>query len=341
MRGALNLAVRHEQWVGASVGASNLSQLELTLGDTGASVRDGEGSVAYAARRGHAPQSIINHSTHANALHQAGLSAEAEARFVKAEAMQAEEQPEFPILYSLRGFHYCDLLLADAERGSWRQLLLGPHRPSDAELDSAKVPPSTVRRRLSLQTYGSRTSEELRRAGQSVAQRATQTLDIAEGADLGLLALGLGHLTLARAALYKSILGGERPSGTHMREAFDFLRHAAAQEFIPLSLLTSGLSHVANGDFNGARDDLGEAFEIAERGPMRLYLADIYLHRTRLFGLIANRPAAYPWVSTRDDLDKARKLIDECGDGRRREELEDAEAAWERVYGAAAPRAAN
>ena len=46
-------------------------------------------------------------------------------------------------------------------------------------------------------------------------------------------------------------------------------------------------------------------------------------------------------ISPRDDLDKARKLIDECGYGRRREELEDAEAAWERLYGAPAGRAAN
>jgi len=92
-----------------------------------------------------------------------------------------------------------------------------------------------------------------------------------------------------------------------------------------------------SGDFDGARDDLNDAFEIAERGPMRLHLADIHLYRARLFGLIANRPAAYPWVSPRDDLDKARKLIDECGYGRRREELEDAEAAWERLYGPAAP----
>ena len=74
---------------------------------------------------------------------------------------------------------------------------------------------------------------------------------------------------------------------------------------------------------------------------MRLHLADIHLHRARLFGLMVNRPAAYPWVSARDDVNAARKLINECGYGRRREELEDAEAAWERVYGAGAARAAT
>ena len=74
---------------------------------------------------------------------------------------------------------------------------------------------------------------------------------------------------------------------------------------------------------------------------MRLHLAEIHLHRARLFGLIANRPAIYPWVSPRDDLDKARKLIEECGYGRRREELEDAESAWRRLYATPSPQAAT
>ena len=74
---------------------------------------------------------------------------------------------------------------------------------------------------------------------------------------------------------------------------------------------------------------------------MRLHLADVRLHRARLFGLMANRPVAYPWVSARDDLDKARKLIDECGYGRRREELDDAEAAWRRLHATPAPQAAT
>jgi hypothetical protein len=37
-----------------------------------------------------------------------------------------------------------------------------------------------------------------------------------------------------------------------------------------------------------------------------------------------------------DDFDEVHKLIETCGYGRRREELEDAEAAWRRVYGGGA-----
>ncbi len=69
---------------------------------------------------------------------------------------------------------------------------------------------------------------------------------------------------------------------------------------------------------------------------MPLFLADIHLHRTRLFGRptvgeggSVGRPATaeqkYPWQSPRADLAEARRLIEKHGYGRRKEELEDAE----------------
>jgi len=66
-----------------------------------------------------------------------------------------------------------------------------------------------------------------------------------------------------------------------------------------------------------------EAWEIAERGPMPLFLADIHLYRARLFF----REAAYPWQSPQHDLAEARQLIFKHGYLRRKEELEDAEKA--------------
>ena len=70
-------------------------------------------------------------ATHADALHQAGRRAEAEARFREAEEMQAECQPDYPLLYSLQGFLYCDLLLADPERGAWQVICSGSRRPPE------------------------------------------------------------------------------------------------------------------------------------------------------------------------------------------------------------------
>ncbi len=59
--------------------------------------------------------------------------------------------------------------------------------------------------------------------------------------------------------------------------------------------------------------DLDEAQRIAERGSMRLHLADCHLTRARLF-------------QDRSELDRARRLIEEWGYGRRLPELEQAEA---------------
>ncbi len=56
---------------------------------------------------------------------------------------------------------------------------------------------------------------------------------------------------------------------------------------------------------------------------MKLFLADIHLHRARLFF----REESYPWKSAQDDLTAAEKLIKECGYHRRDEELADARRA--------------
>jgi hypothetical protein len=277
------------------------------LGDVEAAIRDAEAAVAHADRSGDAFQRLTKRDCHAEAMHQAGRRAEAGRRFAEAEAMQAKWQPKYPLLYSLAGFHYCDWLLADAEHGAWRQV------------------------------FGDRASavpEPLIDACRAVAERAKQTIEIAEGNDW-LVDIGLDHLTLARAALYAAILDGRPPGGEHVREAADLLRRSGQQDFLPRGLLTRALFRAVTGASDGARHDLNEAYEIAERGPMRLFLADIYLHRARLFGLIEGRPADYPWTSSRDDLDAAASLIAECGYGRRRDELADAEAAYARLYGAA------
>ena len=108
------MCVKQEGLEEAAIRASNLSELELTLGEVAGAVGDAEQSVTYADRSGDADAWMSNARTNhaADALHQAGRRAEAERRFREAEQMQAERQPEYPLLYSLQGFRYCDLLLA-------------------------------------------------------------------------------------------------------------------------------------------------------------------------------------------------------------------------------------
>ena len=81
-------------------------------------------------------------------------------------------------------------------------------------------------------------------------------------------------------------------------------------------------------DALAAEGYLAEAQLIAGRGPMPLHLADVHLHRARLFGpLPPAERAKFPHIDPRADLAEARRLIEHHRYGRRKEELEDAEAA--------------
>ena len=190
------------------------------------------------------------------------------------------------------------------------------------------------------------------KALRAVSQRAAQTLKWLEQARQDILSPSLDHLTLGRAALYAAILesgaGSPLPAAddsahsdterrarsdapyleTARREldaAVSGLRHAGQQHYLPLGLLTRAWLRFLTGARTvpeSAQEDLDESWEIAERGPMKLFLADIHLYRARLFGR-----KNYPWESPQHDLTAARKLIEQCGYGRRKEELEDAEKA--------------
>ncbi len=318
MRAGLEMRIAQEDWKNAAASANNLSELELTLGEVDAATHDAEAALAHADRGGLADQRMRRRATHANALQQAGRRAEAAALLAEAEAMQAESHPHEPWLYSLRGFHYCDLLLGEAERAAWRRRC-------------ASVFPGAAAAKPAAAAHGAGGDdppdlEALLAACSAVTERASEAIKVAEH-NRWLLEIGLDRLTLARAALYAATLRGGPPLAEHVDAAVDFLRRAGAQHHLPHGLLTRALWRGVRGDFAAAREDLDEAWEIAERGPMQLHLADIHLHRARLFGLFPGRPESYPWSSAAADLAEARKLIDACGYGRRRDELADAEAA--------------
>jgi hypothetical protein len=137
-----------------------------------------------------------------------------------------------------------------------------------------------------------------------------------------LLSIALEHLTPARAGLYRALVDAPAdptpaatPLGPRVATAVARLRQANTVNFLPMALLTAALYHGTLGaDPEESRRLLAEAQQIAERGPMPLYLADVYLHRARLF---RDHPA----------LAEARALIERHGYGRRRDELADAEAA--------------
>jgi hypothetical protein len=254
MRAGAELAVKQGYWKNAAIGYGCLSELELSLGRILDAVADGVTSVAHADRSGDTFQSIVSRSILADALHQQREIESAAGRFAEAEAMQAESQPQYPLLSSLAGFRYCDLLLAGAERAAWG----GRAGPTAADLVAVC---------------------------EAVAGRAGQTLEWIK-AQGWLLDEGLDHLTLARCALYADRLQG-RPPGPEAQaqadQAVAGLRAAGQQIMLPHGLLTRAWLRHALGDRPGAQADLAEVERIAARGGMALHLADLALTRARLF----------------------------------------------------------
>jgi hypothetical protein len=94
-------------------------------------------------------------------------------------------------------------------------------------------------------------------------------------------------------------------------------------EYLCAGLCTGAWLSSRSKEIDEAKKFLDEAWEIAERGLMRLQMADIYLHRARLFF----REKPYPWQSPQADLAAAEKLINDCGYHRRDQELADAKLA--------------
>jgi tetratricopeptide (TPR) repeat protein len=306
MWAGLDMAVSQEDWKNAAIYAGNLSELELTLGRVSDAVSSAEQAVQHADRSRDDGQRIIQRTTLADALHQAGQRDDARALFREAEALQEELEPSSPQLYSLQGFRYCDLLLADTERAAWtatRQLRAaaartGDSRPGSEESSRAEHTEICVR----------------------VHERAERALEIARSNN-HLISIALDHLTLSRVALYRSVLTEptalQSPAPEDRRGfdlAVDGLRSANTIHHLPRGLLTRAWCLRLTGDETAAHADLDEAWEIAERGSMKLHMADVHLHRARLF-------------DDREALAEARKLIEECGYNRRLPELEDAEAA--------------
>jgi tetratricopeptide (TPR) repeat protein len=111
MKACLELGVKQKDWKAAAMRASNLSELKLTLGEVTEAVEYGRQSVDFADRSGDAFEMEARRTTLADALHQAGQVEDAEKYFREAEEKQKTRQPQYPFLYSLGGYRYCDLLL--------------------------------------------------------------------------------------------------------------------------------------------------------------------------------------------------------------------------------------
>lgn len=303
-RAGLLTEVNGQRWESASVRASNLSQVELLAGEVAASVATALKSAAYAERSGVKARSIICLSTHANALHAAGQREAAALVYADAERLQREMQPEFPVLYSMRGHEFCELLLASGDYATARE----------------------------------RAAKTLQ-----IAQRNNWLLDIAldtlmlSRADVGLV------LAVPTGAQQPMPKGGASTIRVRIDEAIEGLRNAGRREYVAPGYSSRAAFRRNIGDWGGAAGDLDEVEEISESGPMRLYLCDTALERARLLfarieafaplnGMLEKDNPPKPVVpppdeiaELKDEAEKQIKIADDyiqaCGYHRRDEEL--------------------
>ncbi len=297
---AVRIGNDEKVWELAEESAANLVELLVLMGILPTAIDEGARCVDTSNRIPNRFRRLEARATFAHALHQAARADDALGWFRDAEAIQAMNQPDRPLLYTVPGWWYCDLLLGQAERSAWRAMLIPtPGAPNQVLVDHCN----------------------------EVRQRAEQTLQWHTERQWGPYA-SLDRLTVGRAVVYRALVtqpASRVPQSAmeNVHAAVDGLRAAQRQDQLPRGVLTRAWARSLSSDMDGARADLDEAWEIAERGPMRLHMADIHLYRARLFF----REKQYPWESPEADLAAAEKLINDCGYHRRDEELADAKRA--------------
>jgi tetratricopeptide (TPR) repeat protein len=284
----LELVQDNVNWKAVAVSASNLSELQLTLGDVAQAVESGARSSRYAAQSGDWQSRMINRTTHADALHQAGDTAAALALFREAEQLQQEHQPAYPRLYSLRGFRYCDLLLA---QGSTAEVL----ERAEYALEISTEQLGLLSIALDQLTLGRAHLVGASPAGDSYEEDRLQ-----------------GKLL--------------QQAGEWLDQAVAGLRVYGSLQHLPRGLLARAALHRHTRDFARARQDLQEVFDIADSSGMRLHLTDYHLEMARLLVAEAKTltPTPLPEVEgLQEHTAKAEKLIEATGYHRRDKELTD------------------
>lgn len=248
-RAALERCVEQEDWTNAVVDASNLCQLYLMLGDVTEAVAKGEASAALGDWSGGALLRMAGRATWANALHQAGEPARAQALFEVAESLQAKERPHEPRLYSIQGYWYCDLLLDIGRAAEVRERAADAIKIAEREnwlLDIALD-------RISL----GRAAQALGAHDEAWAQLDQVVQGLREAGARDHLPRGL----LARAALFRKTGAAARRD---LEEAMRIARRSEMRLFQCDAHLEYARLALAEGDRDKARGHLAEAQRLVE-----------------------------------------------------------------------------
>lgn len=308
-RVSLRMAEDAKDFRNAAVAACNISQIELLGGQVSISLAMAEKGVGYADRSGDRFWIESSRVVRADALHAAGRRQEAVQGFSDAERRQRDRQHALPLLYGQQGYLYCDALLAERQYAAALE-----HAANTLELGRGRY--SLLAHALDLLTQG--------RASTGLA------------------------LSNFRPSSFDSARMSVRQAGANLGEALDGLRRAGHSDHVPRALLSLAVLRRCIGDCEAAAGDLDEVEEIAEPGPMRLYLCDMALERARLAfaqieafaplnGMLEKDNPPKPEVPSleriaelKDEAAKQIKIADEyiqtCGYHRRDEELAELQA---------------
>jgi hypothetical protein len=323
MLASIKLFKELDIWEGIAVTAHNFSELELALSNIPSAIHAAARSIQFSERTLNSLWRVASIVQLAYALHHAGRLFEASDIYGDAQQLQANVDGASE-LYSVNGFKYNEFLLASTESAAWR-VRLGLALQRDTKFGPKGAEHLGIR--ASFLTSGESADEYpfpipgFESLCIGIAARATDSL----GSNLSGFSAALDHLTLGRLALYQAIL---EPSSfdiqsseldLHLDACVDGLRQSANLDELPGGLLTRALLRAVRGELDRATSDLAEAQQLAERAPLPLFLADVALHRARL---IFREDLA----GAREDLRRARDLIEKHGYLRRLHELEDAES---------------
>jgi tetratricopeptide (TPR) repeat protein len=275
MEVSLPALIRREDWRNAARRTDNLSELHVTMGDVERALDCARQSVEHADRSGDGSLRIIMRTVLADALHQAGRIDEAEELFGEAEKMQKERQTGFPLLYSLQGYQYCDLLLG---RGEHAQVL------SRAREALKVATPNNWLLAIALDNLSLGRAHLLRAIEEGTANFTEAEAHLDRAVD-GLRRAGqqdeLPRGLLARAGL-RRVQGGLDLAGKNLDEAFRIASRGGMRLHEADCHLEYARLHLARGDAAKAGESLDRAGKLVEETGYRRRDGEVAELRARL-----------------------------------------------------------
>jgi tetratricopeptide (TPR) repeat protein len=154
-----------------------------------------------------------------------------------------------------------------------------------------------------------------------VMERASQTQEYEKEGWYSLLDIALDHLSLGCAYMLKAQMenGDFSKAVEYLDQAVNGLRQSRRPDVLPRGLLARASLRRIRMDFDDAKRDVDEAFAIADRGGMGLYLSDCHLEYARLYLVMGKKDEA------KANLTTAKDMITRIGYHRRDNEVQELE----------------